>query len=753
MRLLLIMCIGFSAGVFAGVYALPLWCMPVAAGLSLLSIPIVLKQKNKKYRLSMLATIPFVIGLLLCFAHVLLTIRPAEKLVGEEQVVTVCLTRDPSCYEDYAKAEVRILDGPGKGHKAYLYVYDESMHSMLAGDSLQVLCRYDAAGEKYGEAYDNNYANGIYYILKARESVAYVGTDDSPAYLPQKIKRTLLQIVDEVFPADTKAFTQSLLLGEKAELYADHALNYSMRRAGFMHIVAVSGMHIAYLIALIRLFFGKRRFTSILCIVMIWVFAAVTGNSPSVLRAALMQTVFLMAPFFGREPDPLTTLSLALAVLLSANPSSASSISLQLSFGAMAGILLITDKLTANENGGNILQKTWFYSRGVLAVSVGVTVFTLPLSAVHFGYFSLISPVTNFVAGWAVSLAFCGGYLAVAAGALYRPIGAALAKIASLFCRHIIGVAKTASAIPYITVNFEFPVFRLWLGFLFTLIGISLLTEWSIKKKVLIPTGLGCITLAAAMLLTVKSYKNGDTVFTALDVGQGQGITIMSGGAAAMIDCGGMNTLTNPGDRCGMYLQAAGHYKLDYLILTHLHKDHANGVLNLMEYVDIAKILMPENPDDSDGMLEEILEGCRFHGICVEYISEDKQIRLGQCSLMLFAPSETGNINERCISVLASANDIDMLITGDAPKSAERALVTGYDFSGTEIVVAGHHGSATSACGDLLQAAGGNTAIISCGYNTYGHPTHETLERLKAYGYNVYRTDLHGKIEIRIPKA
>ena len=99
-----------------------------------------------------------------------------------------------------------------------------------------------------------------------------------------------------------------------------------------------------------------------------------------------------------------------------------------------------------------------------------------------------------------------------------------------------------------------------------------------------------------------------------------------------------------------------------------------------------------------------------------------------------------------------SFGDFDMLVTGDAPKAAEKELLARVPLRNLELLIVGHHGSRYSSSGELLGSIGADTALISVGYNTYGHPTYETLERLNAYGYSIYRTDLNGTVEIFLGK-
>ena len=157
-----------------------------------------------------------------------------------------------------------------------------------------------------------------------------------------------------------------------------------MSRSGFMHIVAVSGMHIAFLVGLIRLLFGSSRRSSIFCISMVWCFTLLTGAGASTVISSFMQTMLLSAPVVYRENDPITSLSAALAVILLRNPFAAASISLQLSFGAMAGIICFSGRIYGFLRRW-IPAKSAFkpldYIMATAASSIAVMVFVLPFRA------------------------------------------------------------------------------------------------------------------------------------------------------------------------------------------------------------------------------------------------------------------------------------------------------------------------------------------------------------------------------------
>ena len=135
----------------------------------------------------------------------------------------------------------------------------------------------------------------------------------------------------------------------------------------------------------------------------------------------------------------------------------------------------------------------------------------------------------------------------------------------------------------------------------------------------------------------------------------------------------------------------------------------------------------------------------------ITYIRTDSYLSVGEeIDARLYAPAENSQGNESCMAVHLEVGDYQALVTGDSPVTEELRLTREQELAGTELLVAGHHGSADASSPQLLAELGGDTAVISVGFNGYGHPAEETLERLALYGYNVYRTDKDGTVEIRI---
>ena len=128
------------------------------------------------------------------------------------------------------------------------------------------------------------------------------------------------------------------------------------------------------------------------------------------------------------------------------------------------------------------------------------------------------------------------------------------------------------------------------------------------------------------------------------------------------------------------------------------------------------------------------------------YVTQDMTVSMGGAEITLYAPLGSETENESCVIVLCTQEDFDVLITGDSPSTIEYRLLDHADLPDIELLVVGHHGSASSTSQDLLDAVTPEIAVISVGENSYGHPANSVLRRLDNEGILVYRTDENGSL-------
>ena len=390
----------------------------------------------------------------------------------------------------------------------------------------------------------------------------------------------------------------------------------------------------------------------------------------------------------------------------------------------------------------NLLQYTIRLFIGGLAATLGALAFSVPLTALHFGTVSIIAPVTNLLILLPTAVAFIGGMLSLAAGFVFAPFGIAIAFLTALPARLILLVINYLARLPFAAVYTSNTAVVVWLVYVWSM----LLALWIFRaraRQLIVPACLAAVSLC--MILVGSSILSvGGTRITALDVGQGQCIVLMSGQYTAVIDCGS-NSGKDAGDLLVRYLKNHGRSRIDLLVLTHFHTDHAGGVESVLWGFPVTAIAMPDTEDD-DKLQQSIASLAYDKGIQTVYVSDDLQAQLGDMYLSLYEPVGDADENERGIVILASEDDFDLLITGDIGADTERRLLSLTTLPDIEVLIAGHHGSKHATCDELLDAVTPETALISVGYNSYGHPAPETLLRLVQAGIVTYRTDILGNI-------
>lgn len=752
MRKLAIAALSFSAAIFAANYVLSIkLCLILAALFLIVGASLVLLRK-KRLRIVVLCLFSLFAGLGCFGLHYLFTSVPAHGLEGQTMQLSATVQTYPKQYDNFSSAEIRLNDRPHL--RVLLYDRSGSLDALEPGTVISGEFRLTSADMRYGKDYDYYNAKDIYLIANTTGELSVLPEKEFRlSFLAAKLNRILSAKMDDVFPEDTGHFMKSMLLGDRTDLYQDKELYGTLKNAGISHIVAVSGLHVAFLVGLIQIFMGAGPKSSVLSMLLVWCFVLVTGASPSAIRAGIMQTFLLLAPLLKRENDAATSLSAALALILLINPYAAADVGLQLSFGAMAGVLLLGGRirqLLISKPPKGFLGRILIYPVNILAGSAAVMVFTVPLSALHFGTVSVLAPLTNILVMWSVSLCFGGGFAACAASLIFEPLGRVLAWLVSWLARYIFACARLVDSLSFSSLFLDDKLMAGWIILVYLLFFFCLQARASKVFRLGLPTALAALCLCLALGMTSAYYTSAEGFITVLDVGQGQCITVFSGENTIMIDCGSIFSVDNAGDTAGAYLSSCGRKSVDLLLLTHLHADHANGVTRLMAMIPVKTIAMPTSPNDDDGQLEEILAAAKVYGTEILYISENTVLELGGIDMTMFEPGQSGDSNERCVMAMVSIKDYDMLVTGDGSKAAETELMENNVIGDVELLIAGHHGSRYSSGGEFLESIGADTAVISVGYNTYGHPTNETLERLAAYGYTVYRTDLNGDIEIRI---
>ncbi len=237
-----------------------------------------------------------------------------------------------------------------------------------------------------------------------------------------------------------------------------------------------------------------------------------------------------------------------------------------------------------------------------------------------------------------------------------------------------------------------------------------------------------------------------------IDVGQGDSCLIIARTGddrefTLLVDAG-------PGgaaDEVVDFLKEVGVRKIDHLVFTHPHEDHIGGGKALLEAFEVGKVYMPRTTHTTEAY-EELLLAIRSKGLTVTEARAGKVIlEAKEFKAEFLGPAKSyEDLNDRSAVICVTFGERVLLFMGDAEAQAEDDMLQAGLIPDADVLKVGHHGSSSSTTGEFIRVSRPSIAVISVGPNPYGHPSKTVLDRLERAGVRVYRTDLHGTVEIVI---
>ncbi|MCL2081193.1 MAG: DNA internalization-related competence protein ComEC/Rec2 [Oscillospiraceae bacterium] len=677
--------------------------------------------KLKSTHLSMLVLLSAAV--VFAAAHMVLrhhfVIKPALDRAGQRGEVRLTAA-------DYPRESRYGYLVPAKAFGVDIALYVPDMPDVRPGDAITAHLMLNTSNNR-NFTLDASQARGLTVTHAARVPLLMY---------PAVIRNAMRARIYALFGERAAPFAAALLTGDRSGFSA--AFTSALSVTGLSHTVAISGLHISFIVGLFGWFFGGIRRAAPFTIPVIILFTAVVGFPASAIRACVMNILVLTALLIKRDYDSRAALAAALAVIAAADPYALFAVGTWLSFLSTFGIITFA----ARWNRAFLPKLKPRFLRGPLkslSVTAAALIFTIPLVAYVFGVVSLISPLTNLLALPVISVLFIGTILTLGVSLIFMP----LAKIAALclgwgfdsLSRFITTTARLPFAAIY-TNNFLTVAL---LVFQYALLLLCYIAWRRGARRFTVPACAAVCSICAVILGTSLHYDKSDTMrVTAVDVGQGQSIMLSTKGRAVLLDCGGSHvdyTLAPA-------ILSQGASAIDAVILSHFHDDHINGVATLLERVKVHYLIFSDDRGEDTAAARSALEAAAARaGAEVIAISDDMTVKMGDCYLDLFVPRDGGDVNERCLSVLADYNGFTMLTTGDLDAFGERKLLRLAPIPTLDVLVPGHHGSRFSTCETLLHYTRPQAAIISAAaYNRYGHPASETLDRLEAHGVTIYGT-------------
>jgi competence protein ComEC len=632
---------------------------------------------------------------------------------------------------------------------------------------------------------------GIYSVIYYPDvEVLDHGQGFKPLQWIYSLRERLSASLARALPEPQGSLAQAILLGLRGNI--PDSLYSAFSRTGTAHLLAISGLHISIIIAMLLSFgilvFGRQRSIYIwLTLALMWLYTMLAGMHPPIIRAAIMGSLFLMAEYLGRQRSAIIALSFAAAVMVGIQPYVLWSVSFHLSFLAMAGLIFLYPYF--QEWGRKGIASLFGTRERIAAAGSMITdgfaatlaaiVAVGPLIAYNFGVVSLVALPATFFSLPALPFIIVTAGLVAFVGLLASLAAQILSWLAWLFLSYLVFIVQGFDALPHSSLEVTtISTWHVWGYYVILAVVIAALNHRKqladfssrltsgIKKvtkgipklrlgfstKWLILPLLVVAILVWSVALTTPDDKLHVSFF---DVGQGDAILIQTpNGQDVLIDGG-----PDP-QKINLELSKKLPFwdrTIDLIICTQPHADHITGLVEILQRYKVNQALEAEVSYNSS-IYKEWCNVVEDKGIEYSIAQAGQGIDLGSgIKLEVLNPPEglfegtSHDVDNNGLVLRLSWGLVSFLFTADIREEAELELIGQRANLKSTVLKVAHHGSETSTTSQFLAAVDPEVAVISVGAdNPFGHPGSEVVERLiNSVGEdNVYRTDEDGTIEL-----
>ncbi|MCH2180533.1 MAG: ComEC/Rec2 family competence protein [Mariniblastus sp.] len=594
-----------------------------------------------------------------------------------------------------------------------------------------------------------------------------------PGWLLSTLRRQFNDLVWEYVGPDRAPLASAILLGNREQLSATRREEFV--QTGTVHLLAISGLHVGILAGtfflLFRVGFASRHWALWLTLVFVLVYAWLVEFRPPVTRASILLVLLCLGRLYGKRGFGFNLLALAALVVLVMNPADLFQVGPQLSFLAVAGIILFRDWIFRPPSDDPLerlirttrcwptrcLQRLTWRVRQVVLVSSLIWLLALPLVACRFHLVSPIAPLLNPLLLIPISLALYTGMGLFLFGGWLKPVADCLGMACTFALSGLESAIQVCQRLPFShfwTVGpSALATLAFYLGFFALCIGLP-----RSKQKVWLPLcGLAWLVWAWLVPAAIHSHwqrsdRQAELVCTFVDVGHGTSVLIQTpGGTNLLYDAG---TLGSP--RFGLnnvsgLLWSEQVRHVDALFVSHADLDHFNVIPDLCRRFSIGVVyLTPPMNDSSSLSVQLLLDRLQEQNIEVHELSWKTEFQWGghtRGTVLSPPPEGTGSTdNSDSIVLLIEAYGRKFLLPGDLEGVGMDLLLSRPPVD-CDVVMAPHHGSPNSRPDDFLEWSRPEYVLVSASPKKVANQTMEILGR---NGRTVHRTGAPGAVRYRV---
>lgn len=586
----------------------------------------------------------------------------------------------------------------------------------------------------------------VAFLVFARGSPRLVG---APPWLLDSANalRSTFAAAASGLPGDGGALLPGLAIGDTGRVSA--GLDAAMKATSLSHLTAVSGANCAVVVGLIMLGGASiglgRRARIAASLVVLAGFVVLVTPEASVLRAAVMAGIVLVALASGRPTRGIPVLSLAVSVLLVIDPWLARDYGFILSVLATGGLLVIAGPLA-----GRLARWVPAWLAALISIPLAAQLACQPVLILLNPAVPVYGVVANLLSEPAAPVATVLGLAACLLLPVLEPLGRVIAALAWVPASWIAAVARFFAGLP----GAQAPWIPGTAGVVLLAAATVVLLVVALRRPGRLTRALATLLIASLVAYTASALGAGlgrrmsvpsDWQIAACDIGQGDAVLVRSEGQVALIDTGPDPALLA---RC---LDELGIRRIQLLVLSHYDLDHVGGTSAVLGMVDRA--IVGPVADANDTALRTALSAT---GTGVEEVARGARGRLGDLRWQILWPAaRLGDIqpgNPASVTVRFDGvgpcvqGCLSALFLGDLGEEAQSRMLGLAKPGAVDVVKVAHHGSADQSA-RLYERLRARVGIVSVGAgNSYGHPTDLLLGILVAVGTAISRTDLEGMI-------
>jgi competence protein ComEC len=543
------------------------------------------------------------------------------------------------------------------------------------------------------------------------------------------------------------AVLETLLLGGRGRLAPE--TTQALQKTGLFHLFAISGAHIGIISFFL---FGLMKFARVpsrasygILILLLILYALLVEGRASVTRAVVMSVIFLLGKLFWKDTHLLNTIGLSALLILSVNPFQLFDAGFQLTFAATLGIILFYPRVQS------FLPRLPLKISETFNVSLTAQAGVFPLIAASFHRIIFSGLLLNLIGIPLVSLTMAVGYLFLPLVFAAPVLGSPLAAVLAFLVRVFMVSTRLFDGLPFLSYRIPTPPTAVVVGY-FVFLLLLLLPGRFIRLR---RTSAGAFVLVFLTLILYPFRPSSRALrVTFIDVGQGDSIFIEFPGRTTMlVDGGGLPTGTfDIGESVvSPFLWNKGIKKIDYLVLTHAHPDHAAGLTAVARNFRIGEFWQTPSPtgDRSTAALHAALSA-----VPTKIIGAGFSRRVGEATVEALwpppdSPPGASPDNDLSLVLRLASGPTAVLLPADIGVAVERRLVDEGAPLRAAVLKSPHHGSATSSSEEFLKAVAPEIIVVTAGAgNRFGFPQPIVLARYEASGARILRTDVSGAVEI-----